>query len=78
MYPASQPLGRRIKALRETRGWTQADLATNCLLSSVYVQTIELGERELTLPPLKRMARVLGATLVLGLRPPRRTPPRKE
>jgi HTH-type transcriptional regulator/antitoxin HipB len=70
-------LGARIKALRDAKGWTQADLAAKCLLSAVYVQKIELGEREPTLPTLKRIARILGATLVLDLRPPRRAPKRR-
>jgi transcriptional regulator with XRE-family HTH domain len=77
MRKGSQPLGPRIKALRESRGWSQADLAAKCLLSTVYVQKIELGEREPTLPTLKRIARVLGAELVLDLRPPWRAQRRR-
>jgi transcriptional regulator with XRE-family HTH domain len=72
MRTPAKPLGPRIKALREARGWTQADLAARCLLSTVYVQKVELGERVPTVPTLTRIARALGASVVLDLRPPPR------
>jgi transcriptional regulator with XRE-family HTH domain len=73
MCNPTESLGLRIKALREARGWTQADLAAKCLLSTVYVQKVELGERVPTVPTLTRIARALGASVVLDLRPLRRT-----
>ena len=73
MRTPAKPLGLRIKALREARGWTQADLAAQCPLSTVYVQKVELGERVPTIPTLTRIARALGASVVLDLRPHRRT-----
>ena len=76
MAPADPNLGARIKALREAKGWTQADLAARAKLSVIYVAKMEGGDRVPTLATLKRLARALGVALVIDLRPLRRAPRR--
>lgn len=76
MTPTDPNLGARVKALREAKGWTQADLAASAKLSVIYVAKIEGGDRVPTVATLKRLARALGVALVIDLRPLRRAPRR--
>jgi len=53
-------IGRRIKALREAKGWSQDDLARRAKLTKPYVSMLETGERKQpSLPALRRLAKVL-------------------
>ena len=38
--------GRRIRALRRKRGWTQVYFATHTGLGSVYISQLEHGKKE--------------------------------
>ncbi len=63
-------LGEQIRALREERGLTREQVAERTGLSAVYIKKLEAGER--TSPSfsvLERIARALGATLEVSLRP---------
>ncbi len=53
-------IGRRIRALREAKGWSQDDLARRAKLTKPYVSMLETGERKQpSLPALRRLAKVL-------------------
>lgn len=63
-------LPNRIRALRKARSWTLAQLAQQVGMTTGHVQKLEVGDRELTLPVMERMASVLG-TSVADLLPAR-------
>jgi len=66
-------LGATIRRLREAAGLTQDELARRAGLSRIYVQKLELGERESpSFPALERIARALRATLTIDLAAKRR------
>ncbi len=52
-------LGRKIRALRTERGWSQEGFADNCGLDRTYIGGIERGERNLAVLNLLRIARTL-------------------
>lgn len=47
--------GKRVRALRKERGWSQEEFAAQCELDPSYVGGIERGERN---PALKNIARI--------------------
>lgn len=66
-------VGRTIRRLRERAGLTQDELAQRARLSRIYVQKLELGERESpSFPALERIAQALDATLSVDLKPRRK------
>jgi len=70
-------MGRRLKALRQTRGWSQAKLAAEAGLAREYVNRLEGGRQDPTLSTLVALARALrcGVAELIGERAPRaRTP----
>ena len=56
-------IGHRLRARREGRGWTQAELARRCGLHKAYVGFVERGERNVSLINLRRIAKVLRVRL---------------
>jgi transcriptional regulator with XRE-family HTH domain len=46
-------LGKRIRALRLQKGWTQTDLAVHLELNRGHISDIERGKREAGLSPYK-------------------------
>ena len=62
-----QELGERIKALRERRGLTQAQLADRVDLSVIFIRKLEAGERNASFETLERIARELRVTLRVDL-----------
>jgi transcriptional regulator with XRE-family HTH domain len=63
-------LGKRIRALRRKKGWTQTDMAVNLDMNRGHISDIELGKREAGLITLQVIARGLDTTmesLVKGL-----------
>ena len=55
-----EAFGRRLRALREKRGWTQEELAARCGRHWTYIGGIERGERNPTLRVIADLARALG------------------
>jgi len=54
--------GRRVRALRMARGWSQERLAEESRLHRNYVGGIGRGERNVSLVNVGRLARALGLT----------------
>lgn len=54
---------QRIRALRQSRGWSLESLATKAKLSVSTLSRIETGSRRIALDQLVPIARALGATL---------------
>ena len=60
---ALRRLGKRVKAARQERGFTQEVLAERMGLSPGYIRRIEGGQENLTVASLVKLARALGTTL---------------
>jgi transcriptional regulator with XRE-family HTH domain len=56
-------LGRRIRLLREKRGWTQQQLADMTGIGRVHVSELENGKREAGLRMLERLAESFETTV---------------
>jgi transcriptional regulator with XRE-family HTH domain len=52
-------LGRRIRAARKCKGWTQEELADESGLDRSYVGGIERGERNISIKSLCQIAKAL-------------------
>ena len=65
------PLGSRVRARRQRRGWTLKDLAHHTSLSVPYLSDIERGNTNPTLETLTTLAAALEATVtdLLGDQP---------
>lgn len=55
--------GKRLRALRKKRGWTQAAMAHYVGLDRTYIGDLELGKRSPGLVTLKSIADVLKISL---------------
>jgi len=49
-------LGKRVRALREKRGWSQEELAHRSGLARSFTGAIERGEKDLRLTTLVKLA----------------------
>ena len=58
-----QGVGRRVKELREGRGWSQAKLAVEAEMSVSGVSMIENGQRNLTTTTLGKLAKAFGVEI---------------
>jgi DNA-binding XRE family transcriptional regulator len=56
-------LGKRIRALREARGWTQVEMAVHLGINRGHLSDIERGKREIGLLMLQVIARGLDTTM---------------
>ena len=67
VYPPAPPqakaLGRRIRALRNAKGWTQERLAEAAHLDRAYFASLELGLRNPSFRTLIKLGRGLGVSL---------------
>lgn len=54
---------RRLRALRQARGWTLEDLAARAHLGASTISRIETGQRRLAVDQLVTLARALGITV---------------
>lgn len=54
--------GKRVKALREARGWSQEELADRAGLHRTYVSAVERAVRNPTLTVIERIAKALDIT----------------
>lgn len=56
-------LGKRVRALRLDRGWTQEELAHRSGLNRSYMSEVERGRSDVSLSTLQKIARPLGISL---------------
>jgi XRE family transcriptional regulator, aerobic/anaerobic benzoate catabolism transcriptional regulator len=63
-------VGRRVRALRQERGWTVNELAARAALSPRFVNQIEAGEANISIARLERVAAALSRALPDLLGPP--------
>lgn len=59
--------GKRLRALREERGWSQEEFADRAGLHRTYVSAVERGVRNPTLSVLERLAKALGISITAML-----------
>ncbi|WP_182877774.1 helix-turn-helix domain-containing protein [Microbispora sp. H10670] len=62
-------LGRAVRAMRETRGWSQNDLAREAGMTQSAVARFEAGGTVPTLPVIERLANALDAEVEVRLTP---------
>ena len=53
-------VGRRIRELRQKKGWSQEKLAEEAGLHRTYIGQVERGEKSIGVENLVRIARALG------------------
>ncbi|MCW5829411.1 MAG: helix-turn-helix transcriptional regulator [Deltaproteobacteria bacterium] len=63
MPAPQQVLGKRIRHLREQRGWTQEDLGRKARKHPTYIGGIERGERNATVQVLADISKALGISI---------------
>ena len=56
-------LGKRVKALRNEKEWTQTDLAVHLDMNRGHISDIEQGKREVGIITLQVIARGLDTTM---------------
>jgi transcriptional regulator with XRE-family HTH domain len=56
-------VGKRIRALRRAKNWTQVDMAVHLDLNRGHISDIEQGKREAGLITLQIIARGLSTTM---------------
>jgi XRE family transcriptional regulator, aerobic/anaerobic benzoate catabolism transcriptional regulator len=74
--PLLVELGRRVRALREERGFTQRALAETSGVSPRYLAQLEAGEANISLERLTHVATALGTSLPALVDPAARSLPR--
>ena len=55
-------VGRRIRVIRDERGYTQAQLADFALLAREHLSELENGRKEVGIRTLERLVEALGST----------------
>lgn len=63
-----EQFGKRLRKLRESRGWSQEDLAVESGISRPFISNVEAGKREPCLKTLKLLADTFGISLSMLLR----------
>ena len=61
-------LGKRVRALRERKGWTQTDMAVCLDMNRGHISDIERGKREVGIITLQVIATGLDTTMATLLR----------
>ncbi len=56
-------LGANLRQARETKGWSQEELAFRCGVHRTYVGGVERAEYNVTILTLRRFTKALGITL---------------
>lgn len=59
----TQKIGKRIKTLRNDKGWSQEHLAFESRLHRTYIGAVERGERNITVINLKKITDTLNISL---------------
>lgn len=60
---SDKKIGRRVTALREQRGLTQAELSRQSSITPAAISQIESGDRVPSTPILRRLCSVLGVSM---------------
>ena len=60
MAPTTRQIGMTLRALRETKGLSQAQLARKAKITREYVNRLEAGRNDPTVGVLQRLAKALG------------------
>lgn len=55
-------LGRKVKALREAREWSQRDMAASCNIDAADIGRIERGQIDIRYTTILQLAQVLGVS----------------
>ncbi|MBV7440217.1 helix-turn-helix domain-containing protein [Weeksellaceae bacterium TAE3-ERU29] len=63
MDKVEQKLAKKIKVLRKEKGWSQERLAFEANIDRTYVQSIEKGERNVSLKILAKLSEAFGITI---------------
>jgi len=63
METVKRRFGRRIRELREAKGWSQEAFAEQCGLHRTYIGGIERGERNVGLVNIERIAVALRVSI---------------
>lgn len=58
-----EEIGKKIKILRKTRGWTQQQLADRLNIKRATISNYEIGRRSPHIKELEEIAEVLGVNL---------------
>ena len=64
MSPTPRQIGKRLKALREAAGLSQATVATTAKISREYLARLEAGQHDPTVGTLQRLAKALKVPLL--------------
>jgi transcriptional regulator with XRE-family HTH domain len=56
-------VGRKVKALREAKGWSQEEFAHKADIHRTYVSGVERGVRNPTLTVLEKFGKALGVQI---------------
>jgi transcriptional regulator with XRE-family HTH domain len=62
-HPFLRTLGRRIRALRDRKGWSQERLADEAHIDRSYMSGIERGVRNVSVLNLGKIAKALGVSV---------------
>ncbi len=57
-----EQLARRVRTLRNKKGWSQEELADRCDLHRTYISHIENAKREISVETLCKIANEFGIT----------------
>jgi transcriptional regulator with XRE-family HTH domain len=60
---AAKSFGRRLRQLRQERGWSQEELSTRADISKNYIGEIERGENNVSIHYIARLAAALNVTV---------------
>ena len=66
--------GQRLRALRQSRGWTQAELAARAKLHVSTISAAETGKHDMTIHTLYALSRAFQCTLADLVSVPQKTP----
>lgn len=69
LQSAKQALGRRIRELRESKGWSQVEFASMCSVGASYLGGIERGEMDPRCSVLRSIATTLEISIFSLLKP---------
>ena len=60
--PVYRLLGAKVEMMRNTLGWTQAELATRIGMSRASIASLETGRQRLMMHDVEKVARAFGTT----------------